>query len=39
LRQWQMRTLIGSPSQRKRTAPHRHPPSRVMNRSDPQPSS
>src|SRR5882757_9534803 len=30
LRQWQIRTLIGSPSALKRTAPHRHPPSWVM---------
>jgi len=30
LRQWQMRTLIGSPSALNRTAPHRHPPSLVM---------
>jgi hypothetical protein len=30
LRQWQMRTLIGSPSHLNRTAPHRHPPSLIM---------
>jgi hypothetical protein len=29
-RQWQMRTLIGSPSALNRTAPHRHPPSLIM---------
>src|SRR6187402_1474641 len=29
LRQWQMRTLSGSPSVLNRTAPHRHPPSRM----------
>jgi hypothetical protein len=30
LRQWQIRTLIGSPSALNRTAPHRHPPSWVI---------
>src|SRR5215475_6422166 len=30
LRQWQMRTLIGSPCALKRTAPHKHPPSLTM---------
>src|SRR6187402_3290266 len=30
LRQWQMRTLSGSPSVLNRTAPQKHPPSRVM---------
>ena len=33
LRQWQARTLIGSPSHEKRTAPQRHPPSRVIGLS------
>src|SRR3954471_15795087 len=30
LRQWQMRTLIGSPSQAKRTAPQKQPPWWIM---------
>src|SRR5664279_4504773 len=30
MRQWQMRTLTGSPSALNRTAPHRHPPSLIM---------
>jgi hypothetical protein len=30
LRQWQMRTLIGSPSALNLTAPHRHPPSLII---------
>jgi hypothetical protein len=30
LRQWQIRTLTGSPSALNLTAPHRHPPSLVM---------
>src|ERR1700716_1134002 len=33
LRQWQMRTLIGSPTALNRTAPHRHPPSLIMTSS------